>query len=69
MVDMSLFLDASVGDILQVGDTQIEVVYKSGRRARLKITGPADVDLVRASRPAAQPQQNLPLEHADGRGS
>ena len=64
---MSLFLDASVGDVLHVGDTQIEVVYKSGRRTRLKITGSAEVELVRQPRPPS-PQQTLPLERADGWG-
>ena len=64
---MSLFLDASVGDVLHVGDTQIEVVYKSGRRARLKISGPAPVELERASRLLAPAPAPPGAEVRDGR--
>lgn len=63
---MALYLDAKVGDILTVGDTQIEILHKSGRSARLKIIGPDVVDLARAPRPPV-PQRELALEAVDGR--
>ena len=63
---MALYLDAKVGDILTVGDTQIEILHKSGRSARLKIVGPDVVDLARPARPPS-PQRELALEAADGR--
>ena len=45
---MALFLDVSTDDELLVGGTAIKLVSKSGRRARLRIEGDAEVELRRA---------------------
>lgn len=47
---MALFLDVGTDDELRVDGTSIQLVYKSGRRARLRIDGDAEVELVRADR-------------------
>ena len=63
---MALFLDAKAGDTLFVGENKIELVHKSGRRMRLRITGPDDVELVKAFQPAEPLGREL--EAANGRG-
>lgn len=56
---MALFLDVGTDDELRVGSTSIQLVYKSGRRARLRIEGDAEVELVRADRrPAPKEPQD-----------
>lgn len=47
---MALVLDVGPSDALRVGDTYIVVERKSGSRARLRILGPAEVELMRNSR-------------------
>lgn len=45
---MALYLDIAVGDRLFVGDdTVVTLVRKSGRHARLRIDGFAEVELVK----------------------
>ena len=45
---MALFLDLGPGDVLRVGeDAFITIEKKSGQRARLRITGSADVEMKR----------------------
>ena len=57
---MALFLDVGADDELRVGGTSIQLVYKSGRRARLRIDGDAEVELVRADRrPPKEPQDDV----------
>lgn len=63
---MALFLDAKAGDILMVGDNRIELVHKSGRRVRLRITGPDEIELFKSQPPLAEEREP---EMADGRGS
>lgn len=40
---MPVFRDVKPGDVLRIGDTVIEVEYKSGARARLRIDSPLEV--------------------------
>ncbi len=47
---MALVLDVGLSDALRVGDTYIVVERKSGSRARLRILGPAEVELMRNGR-------------------
>lgn len=48
---VALFLDIGPGDELRIGDGAVLTLeHKSGRRARLRITGEADVKLVRDAR-------------------
>lgn len=49
---MALFLDVDTEDTLHVGDTVIKLEAKSGRRARLRIEGPAEVVLERGDKSA-----------------
>lgn len=57
---MALWLDIGEGQELHVGDAAvIRLVKKYGRRARLKIDGPAVVDL-RAAKPTPPPGPPLP---------
>lgn len=45
---MALWLDVGPDDLLRIGgDMFVSVERKSGSRARLKIMGPAEVELVR----------------------
>lgn len=44
---MSLFLDVSIDDVLRIGGTFVTLERKSGQRARLRIIGPAEVELMR----------------------
>lgn len=45
---MALWLDVGPDDLLRIGeDMYVSVERKSGSRARLKIIGPAEVELVR----------------------
>lgn len=50
---MSLFLDVGPDDLLQIGDSFITVEHKSGKRARLKITGKAPARLIKGGLRAA----------------
>lgn len=45
---MALILDVGPEDTLRIGDTTVCLVKKSGRRSRLRIEGPAEVELKRA---------------------
>lgn len=55
---MALYLDIGPDDELRVGkDAVITIEYKSGRRARLKITGAAEVEMVPRTR--ARPEPSL----------
>lgn len=48
---MALYLDVGPDDLLRVGDdTIIAVERKSGSRARLKIVGTAEVELLKKAR-------------------
>lgn len=38
-----LALSVKLGDVLQIGDTKIELVYKSGTMARLRIHAPDEI--------------------------
>lgn len=52
---MALILDVGPEDVLRIGDTVIRLVKKSGRRSRLRIEGPAEVEMKRADEePAAE---------------
>ena len=45
---MSLFLDISTDDVLQINEnTFVMLERKSGQRARLRIVGPSRVELLR----------------------
>lgn len=57
---MALYLDIGPDDELRVGeDAVITIEYKSGRRARLKITGTAKVEMVPRTRVRARPEPSL----------
>lgn len=47
---MALFLDVGPNDMLRINDTIVTVERKSGSRARLRILGPAEVELVKFDR-------------------
>jgi hypothetical protein len=50
---MSLFLDVGPDDLLQIGDAFLAIERKSGKRARLKITGKSEVKLLKGALRAA----------------
>lgn len=58
---MTFYTDLAPGDMLKIGDTVVVFEKKSGRKARLKILGDAEVRRL----PQPPPEQ----EHADGRGT
>ena len=61
---MALFLDISTDDTLELDDgTVITLERKSGTRARLRIDGPAHVELIRNGRNRAD------TDGGDGRDS
>lgn len=63
---MALFLDIGPGDELRIGDNAVLTIeHKSGRRARIRITGEADVELVKDTKVAPVPVKQL--EVAGGR--
>lgn len=47
---MALYLDVGPDDVLRIGDTLVAVERKSGSRARLKIVGKSEVELLRKTR-------------------
>jgi hypothetical protein len=47
---MALYLDVGPDDILRIGDTFVALERKSGARARLKIIGKSEVELMRKER-------------------
>lgn len=61
---MALFLDVGTEDTLRIGDTLVTLEYKSGRRARLRIEGSAEVVLERSGK-QAQPKEPV----TDGRAA
>lgn len=56
---MALYIDVGLDDVLRVGDTYIALERKSGSRARLKIEGKNEVELMRKVR-AAQAAKTAP---------
>ena len=50
---MALFLDIGEDDLLQIGDAFVALERKSGKRARLKITGKSEVTLRKGALRAA----------------
>lgn len=63
---MALYLDIGPTDELRIGDGAVVTLeYKSGRRARLKISGTYDVAMVK-KQPTPPPP---PAEDADGRST
>ena len=58
---MTFYTDLAPGDTLQIGDTLVVFEKKSGRKARLKVVGDAEV----RRRPPPPPEQ----EPTDGRGA
>jgi len=50
---MAMFVDIAVGDTLQVGDMVIRLQFKTGKKARLKIDAPKDIDVKLSKEPAA----------------
>lgn len=54
---MALYLDVGPEDALRVGEMYITVERKSGSRARLKIIGKQDVELLRKARSAPPARQ------------
>lgn len=62
---MALYLDIGPDDELRIGDGAVVTLeYKSGRRARLKISGTYDVSMVKKQ----QQQPSKTAEDTDGRG-
>ncbi len=62
---MSLYLDVGPDDLLRIGnDTIIAVERKSGSRARLRITGTAEIELMKRARTVEPP---APDGEGDGR--
>lgn len=47
---MALYIDVGPDDVLRIGDTLVAVERKSGSRARLKIVGKSEVELMRKAR-------------------
>ncbi|NLA67479.1 MAG: hypothetical protein GX856_04410 [Gammaproteobacteria bacterium] len=50
---MALFLDVGPDDAIRIGDTYIAIERKSGSRARLRIVGKDEVELIRRARQQA----------------
>lgn len=48
---MALFLDVGPDDQLRIGDTIVTLERKSGKRARLKIVGPDEVEMTQREPP------------------
>lgn len=40
-----MFVDIAVGETLTVGDTTMTLQFKTGKKARLKIDAPRDLDV------------------------
>jgi hypothetical protein len=58
---MALWMDVGPEDLLCIGgDTYISVERKSGARARLKIVGKAEVELLKKRRMIEAPAANAP---------
>jgi hypothetical protein len=47
---MALYIDVGLEDVLRIGDTFVALERKSGTRARLKIIGKSEVELMRKER-------------------
>lgn len=47
---MALFLDISTDDVLRIGDTILTLERKSGTRARIRINGGAQCELIRGGK-------------------
>lgn len=45
-----LFIDIGPDDLVRIGDTVVSIERKSGSRARLRIVGPAEVELQKKAR-------------------
>lgn len=63
---MALILDVSTEERLRIGETTITLLKKSGRRARLRIEGPDDVNMERCPQHDAAPRDP---ESDDGRAA
>jgi hypothetical protein len=42
---MALYVDIAVGDALTVGNMTVRLQFKTGKKARLKIEAPRDMEL------------------------
>lgn len=47
-----MFIDIRVGQVLRIGDAQIELVQKSGQLARLRVKAPASTAITPPNRSA-----------------
>lgn len=47
---MALYIDVGLEDVLRIGETFVVLERKSGSRARLKIIGKAEVELMKKER-------------------
>lgn len=56
---MALFLDVGPDDAIRIGDTYIAIERKSGSRARLRIVGSSEVELIRRARQQASMAEAL----------
>lgn len=58
---MALFIDVGPEDVLRIGDdSYISVERKSGSRARLKIIGQSEVELMRKAKLQGAPDRKPP---------
>lgn len=58
-----LYIDLGPDDVVRIGDTYVTLERKSGARSRLRIVGPAEVELMRKAkllREAAAAPLNTP---------
>jgi hypothetical protein len=57
---MALFIDVGPDDVLRIGENSyISVERKSGSRARLKIIGKSEVELMRKAKLQTAPQAHI----------
>ena len=52
--NVAMFVDIGTGDTLRVGDMTVRLQFKTGKKARLKIDAPHDLDVSIKKDPAEQ---------------
>ena len=53
MIEKTLHVDLRIGEVMTIGDAQVRLEEKSGKRARLRITAPPSLRIDPPARGAA----------------
>lgn len=62
---MALFLDVGVDDVLRIDNNYVTLERKSGTRARLRIIGQSEVELMRNAKREEPKLPRNPINQAD----